>query len=885
MSYQFTTKTNEILLAAQELALQHRHIELSPVHIAMALFSSTDGGIAQSVCNRIGTTTAQVVSHLAPLLSKLPSQSPGPQVPSDVNLSRAAQKVLQSAQTNQKSNKDSHLSADHLLMGLYADTSAGGALEKSGLHQDKVSNLLTSIRGSSRVTDAHAEDSFDALEKYGVNVTKMAMEGKLDPVIGRDEEIRRTVQVLCRRTKNNPVLLGQPGVGKTAIAEGLAIRLANGDVPTNLQQMSLISLDLGALIAGASHRGEFEQRLKAVLAEIKSSSRVILFIDEIHLLLGAGRAEGAMDAANLLKPMLARGELRCIGATTLDEYRKYVEKDAAFERRFQQVMVHEPSIEASVSILRGIKDKYEAHHGVTILDASLVAAVQLSHRYITSRFLPDKAIDLIDEACASTRVQLDSQPEIIDQLERRQLQLDVEATALEQEKDEASRHRLAIVQAELAKIADELQPLKLKHHSEKSRVDEIRTFRRKLDEVHRKIEQAERMKDLAKVADLRYGAVPELERKIEKLEEANRKRESSEDRLLSEIVRPQQIAEIVSRWTGIPVSNLTRTERERLLGLSGALHRRVVGQDEAIEAVANAVLRSRAGMSRPGQPLGSFLLLGSTGTGKTELAKALSEQLFDDEKNMIRLDMSEYSEQHSGARLIGAPPGYVGHDEGGQLTEAVRRRPFSVVLLDEIEKAHPQISNILLQVLDDGRLTDGKGRTIDFSNTVIILTSNLGSQYLLGAIANPSDAAMRAAKDKVMDSVRKHFRPEFINRLDDCVIFMPLQPSHLKRIAEIQILHIQNRLDDKHVQLQVDPSAMEMILQKGYDAVYGARPLKRYLEKNVVTEVSRLIIGGQLLDYGRVIISADKSSDKLMFTCENPPDDGNGFMEVCASDI
>ncbi|SPQ97871.1 unnamed protein product (mitochondrion) [Plasmodiophora brassicae] len=865
MSYNFTTKTNEVLLGAQEVAMKNSHVEMAPVHVAISLFSAGDG-VARSLCMRVGITPALVLSNLTPLLSKIPVQSPGPQLPSDVQPNRSTQKVLQAALQQQKANNDSHLSVDHLLLGLYADSTVSGALEKSGLHQDKVTTLMASIRGSSKVTDAHAEDTFDALEKYGTNVTKLAMDGKLDPVIGRDDEIRRTVQVLCRRTKNNPILLGQPGVGKTAIVEGLAIRLANGDVPANLQQFQIISLDLGALVAGASHRGEFEQRLKAVLNEIKSSGRVILFIDEIHLLLGAGRAEGAMDAANLLKPMLARGELRCIGATTLDEYRKYVEKDAAFERRFQQVMVMEPSIEASVSILRGIKDKYENHHGVRILDSSLVAAVQLSHRYITSRFLPDKAIDLIDE------------------LERRQLQLDVEATALSQEKDEASRQRLLVVQSELAKIADELKPLQMKHQAEKERLDEIRNFKKKLEDVHRKIEQAERAKDLAKVADLRYGAVPDLERKIEKLEEANRKRDTDDTSLLSEVVRPQQIAEIVSRWTGIPVTNLTRTERERMLGLSDALHKRVVGQDEAVDAVADAIMRSRAGMGRPGQPLGSFLLLGSTGTGKTELAKALSEQLFDDERNMVRLDMSEYSEQHSGARLIGAPPGYVGHDEGGQLTEAVRRRPFSVVLLDEIEKAHPQISNILLQVLDDGRLTDGKGRTVDFSNTVIILTSNLGSQHLLAAIGTGSDAAMTAAKARVMDSVRAHFRPEFINRLDDCVIFTPLDQKMLAQIAKIQIVRVQKRLDERHIQLVVDDSALKMILDKGYDPAYGARPLKRYLEKNVVTEISRLIISGQLTDYGRVVVTANVPSDKLMFVCENSPNASGVGMDVDSRD-
>jgi len=707
-------------------------------------------------------------------------------------------------------------------------------------------------------------------------LVSLAEEGKLDPVIGRDEEIRRVINVLSRRTKNNPVLIGEPGVGKTAIVEGLASRIVRGDIPENLK-CRVIALDMGALVAGAKYRGDFEERLKAVLKEVKESNgSIILFIDEIHLVLGAGKADGAMDAANLLKPMLARGELRCIGATTLDEYRKHVEKDPAFERRFQQVLVKEPSVLDTVSILRGLKEKYETHHGVRIYDSAIVMAAQLAQRYITNRFLPDKAIDLVDEACANTRVQLNSQPQVIDNLERRKLQLQVEAVALEKEEDPASKQRLEIVRQELNKINDEVTPLKARYEEEKGRVQNLTNLRKKLESVKIKIAEAERANDIARAADLKYYAVPEIEKQIQKMIEEDQKNRDK-NTLVVETVGPEQIAEVVSKWTGIPVSKLSQTEKERLLHLADNLHKRVIGQDEAVDAVAEAVLRSRAGLARENQPTGSFLFLGPTGVGKTELAKALASELFDDEKQMIRLDMSEYMEQHSVARLIGAPPGYVGFEEGGQLTEQVRRRPYSVVLFDEVEKAHPQVFNVLLQVLDDGRLTDGQGHVVDFTNTVIIMTSNLGSEHLMEAVVEDGKIPEHI-REKVMNKVKKHFRPEFLNRLDDMVIFSALTKQNLNSIVHLQMRSVEKRLADKDIAIVITPAASEFILKQAYDPVYGARPLRRYLEKHIVTQVSRMILTGELREH--CTVTFDNKDNRLACSVKEGVPEGHKSSEM-----
>lgn len=731
---------------------------------------------------------------------------------------------------------------------------------------EKIKNQKTNMQtGQSK-----PEDKKSALQLYGQDIVKTAEDGKLDPLIGRDTEVRRVIQILSRRTKNNPVLIGEPGVGKTAIVEGLAQRIVRGDVPDGLRKTRVISLDMGALIAGASYRGQFEERLKDVLKEVsEAQGSIILFIDEIHLVLGAGATSGSMDAANLLKPMLARGELRCIGATTLAEYRKHVEKDSAFERRFQKVLVGEPSVEDTVSILRGLKQTYEAHHGVHLLDSALVAAAKMSHRYISNRFLPDKAIDLVDEACARVRVQLDSRPEVIDQLERIILQLEVEAVALKQEKDKASKQRLKQTEKELKEAKDKLVPLQKKHEAEKERMGSIREMKDKLNAIQKKIEAAERTRDFQKIADLKYFVVPELEAKIEKSEQEIKKYYDThnEDKLVEEIVSPEQIAEIVSRSTGIPVSKLNQSESSKLLGLAEKLHTRVIGQNAAVDAVAQAVLRSRAGLSRDTQPIGSFLFLGSTGVGKTELAKSLAAELFDNEKEMIRIDMSEFMEPHSVARLIGSPPGYVGHDEGGQLTEKVRQKPYCVVLFDEVEKAHPQVVNVLLQVLDDGRLTDGQGRTVNFTSTVIILTSNLGAEYLLDSTNKEGNKRHKTeSREKVLRAVRTHFRPEFLNRLDDIVIFDPLNQKDLHNVLIQQMAGIVKRLQERNINVKLDPSAVDNILTVAYNPQYGARPLRQFLEKNIVTQLSRYILEGTLPPHSSVAITAYQG--KLIYKVE-----------------
>ncbi len=844
---EMTIKLQEALQTASGLAMRRNHQGIDVEHLLVALLEQADGSTIP-ILEQAGVSPKSVGNAAEQALQKIPQVQVSGSAPGQVHLTPRLGNVLSQAEKEMKELKDEYLSVEHILLAMVEE---GGVFKALGLKREKLLAGLQHVRGNQRVTSQDPEGTYQSLEKYGRDLTRLASQGKLDPVIGRDEEIRRVIQILSRRTKNNPVLIGEPGVGKTAIVEGLAQRIIKGDVPEGLKQKRVVVLDMGALVAGAKFRGEFEERLKAVLKEVQASQgQVLLFIDELHTVVGAGAAEGAMDAANLLKPMLARGEMHLIGATTLDEYRKHIEKDAALERRFQPVVVDQPSVEDTISILRGLRERYEVHHGVRIKDSALVAAARLSHRYISDRFLPDKAIDLIDESAARLRTEIDSMPAEMDEISRKVLQLEIEREALKKETDSGSQTRLANLEQELDSKQQTLADLKAQWDAEKSSVGKLQELRQSIEEIKQSIEQAERNYDLNKVAELRYGELPRLEKEMQE-EEERLTNKNQENRLLKEEVDEEDIAEVVSRWTGIPMNRLMQGEIEKLLHLDDHLHQRVVGQDEAVRAVADAVLRARSGIKDPNRPIGSFLFLGPTGVGKTELARSLAHTLFDDESNLVRIDMSEYMEKHTVARLIGAPPGYVGYEEGGQLTEAVRRKPFSVILFDEIEKAHNDVFNVLLQVLDDGRLTDSQGRTVDFKNTVLIMTSNLGSQEILEA--QQRDMDYEGIRAVVLREIQQHFRPEFLNRVDEVVVFHPLTQKELGPIVEIQLERLRSRLADRQMTLELTPAAVAELAERGYDSVYGARPLKRLIQQEIETPLSRLIIQGKVVD-GQTII-------------------------------